>query len=418
MTIRLPYDASASADPDGDVLMYTWDFGDGTPPKSGLNPTHTYAEGGTYPVVLTVDDGTGLSNAIHTAALTVTINRPPVAVAGDHRVVCTKDVVVFDGSGSNDPEGSLLRYQWNFGDGTNAEGLNPTRIYEKEGAYPVTLVVQDDSGLPGNSDADRITVQVYESPVAVAGPDQTGCMNAPIHFNGSASRDLDGAVNRFTWAFGDNEIAEGERVTHRYAEPGTYRVSLSILGDVLGNCDNSDTDELTVTIMPGPTAQIDSPDAVPVGAPLTFDASASTSPLGSMTSWQWDFGDGTSGEGQTVTHTYVEPGRYRVSLRIAAQGNSSICNTAMTQTLVSVNAAPIVVAGGDQQVEIHQEVHLDASGSHDPDGGIVAYDWDLGDGTKATGMQVRHRYRKSGTFPVVLTVRDMTSLANRRMPSR
>lgn len=84
----------------------------------------------------------------------------------------------------------------------------------------------------------------------------------------------------------------------------------------------------------------------------------------------------------------------------------------MTQTLVSVNAAPIAVAGGDQQVEIHQEVHLDASGSHDPDGGIVAYDWDLGDGTKATGMQVRHRYRKSGTFPVVLTVRDMTSLAN------
>ncbi len=408
----ITFDASASADPDGDVLLYTWDFGDGTPLVQGVSPTHTYAKGGTYPVVLTVDDGTGLSNATDTAALTVAINRPPMAVAGDHQIVCTKDVVVFDGSGSNDPEGSLLRYLWDFGDGVNAEGLNPTHVYEREGVYPVTLVVQDDSGWPENSDTDRLTVQVYEAPVAVAGPDQIGCVNTLMQFNGSASRDLDGVVNRFTWEFGDQSSVEGERVTHRYTEPGTYRVSLSIIGDTVGECDNSDTDELTATILPGPTAQIAGPDAVPVGEPITLDASASTSPLAPIASWQWDFGDGTTGEGETVTHTYAGPGRYRVSLRIVSHNTSSICNTAMTQTLVTVNAAPIAVAGDDQLVGLNQEVRLDASGSQDTDSGIATYAWDLGDGTKATGMQVRHRYLESGTFQVTLTVRDRTSLEN------
>ena len=89
--------------------------------------------------------------------------------------------------------------------------------------------------------------------------------------------------------FGDQSSVEGERVTHRYTEPGTYRVSLSIIGDTVGECDNSDTDELTATILPGPTAQIAGPDAVPVGEPITLDASASTSPLAPIASWQWDF---------------------------------------------------------------------------------------------------------------------------------
>ena len=78
----------------------------------------------------------------------------------------------------------------------------------------------------------------------------------------------------------------------------------------------------------------------------------------------------------------------------------------MTQTLVTVNAAPIAVAGDDQLVGLNQEVRLDASGSQDTDSGIATYAWDLGDGTKATGMQVRHRYLESGTFQVTLTVRD------------
>jgi PKD repeat protein len=406
------FDASASADPDGDALTYKWVLGDGTPPKQGVRISHTYAEGGTYPVILTVDDGTGLSNAKHVAATTATIDGPPVAVAGSHKTVCTKAVVVFDGSGSSDPEDGLLRYLWDFGDGSKAEEVNPVHTYQEAGVYPVTLTVQDDSGMPGNRHTDRITVKVHESPVAIAGTDQTVCTHTQMLFDGSASRDTDGVVNRFTWDFGDASRGEGERVTHMYAEPGTYRVTLAIVGDQVGECDDSDTDDLTVTVVSGPVARFTGPDLASVGTPITFDASVSTSDRSPIVSYEWDFGDGTSSEGEKVTHTYAKSGQYPVVLKIATSDTALACRVATAQKRVTINAAPQAVAGQDRFVGINQEVLLDASGSQDVDGGIVSYEWDFGDGTTATGMQVRHRYRTSGTFTVVLTVKDDTSAEN------
>ena len=107
-----------------------------------MRVAHTYAEGGSYPVSLTVDDGTGLPNGKASAAITVTINRPPVAVAGGNKQVCAGDTVLLDGSGSSDPDGGLLRYRWDFGDGTGADTVNPAKTYHKGAVYPVTLTVR------------------------------------------------------------------------------------------------------------------------------------------------------------------------------------------------------------------------------------------------------------------------------------
>ncbi len=141
------FDGAASADPDGDALTYAWDFGDGTAPVSGVRVTHTYAAGGNYPVVLTVDDGTGLANASNVSSLTLTINQVPIADPGGDKVVCAGSPVLFDGTASADPDGGLLRYRWDFGDGTSAVGVNPTKTYNVGGVYPVLLTVEDDSGL-------------------------------------------------------------------------------------------------------------------------------------------------------------------------------------------------------------------------------------------------------------------------------
>ncbi len=248
------FDASQSADADGDALTYRWDFGDGTPPAGGAEVTHTYATGGAYPVMLTVDDGTGLWNATASAAITVVINRPPVAVAGANKDACAGDIVVFDGSGSQDPDGGLLRYSWDFGDGTGADLVNPTKIYTHGGVYPVTLSVEDESGFPNNSHTARMVVRVDESPIAVAGPDQMACANAEVRFDGSASRDFDGVVNRYSWNFGDNNISGGEKPVHVYREPGDYRVVLTIQGDQAGQCDNSHSDEMTVRVVEAPVS--------------------------------------------------------------------------------------------------------------------------------------------------------------------
>jgi len=408
------FDGSGSADPDGDALTYRWDFGDGSPAGAGAAVTHSYAEGGIYPVVLTVDDGTGLWNAAASAAITVSINRSPVAVAGTNKEVCAGDVVVFDGSASSDPDGGLLRYRWDFGDGDAADLVNPTKTYDTGGLYPVTLSVQDESGFANDRHTDRIVVKVDESPIAEAGADQEVCAGADVHFDGSSSRDFDGVVNRFSWDFGDGVTGGGDRPVHVYSLPGNYRALLTIEGDQAGQCDNTDTDELSVRVVEAPVARIVGASAVAVGARTTFDASQSSGATGRIQSWLWNFGDGATAEGPTVEHVYQEPGPYVVRLSIETDATASKCNLTAVQHYVVANAPPVADAGADRLVGVDQEVLFDGSGARDPDGAITSWLWDFGDGASASGMHVRHRFRTSGEFPVTLTVTDDTALENNR----
>ncbi len=408
----IAFDGSASADADGDALTYRWDFGDGTPAGEGARVSHTYAEGGSYPVQLTVDDGTGLSNASASAVITVAINRPPVAVAGANKQVCAGDIVVFDGSGSKDPDGGLLRYHWDFGDGGTADIVNPTRTFTKGALYPVTLSVQDESGFPNDHDTSRIVVKVDELPLAKAGPDQEVCAGTEVHFDGSGSHDSDGVVNRFTWDFGDNTTGGGDKPVHVYPQPGDYRVLLTIEGDQAGQCDNTNTDEMHVKVVEAPVAKIAGPSAVPVGAVARFDASQSSGATGQIQSWRWDFGDGAMAEGATVEHVYQKAGAYFVKLAIGTDAKASECNASTVQHAVVANAPPVANAGGDRLVGVNQEVLFDGSGSSDPDGTVTSWSWDFGDGSQASGVNVRHRYRASGRYPVTLTVTDDTQLPN------
>ncbi|WP_119462357.1 PKD domain-containing protein [Rhodospirillaceae bacterium SYSU D60014] len=406
-------DGGASTDADGDALVYSWDFGDGSPLAGGVKATHTYVTGGTYPVVLTVDDGTGLGNAKTQAAITVTVDRPPVADAGGNREVCAGDVVVFDGSNSRDPEDGLLRYHWDFGDGSDADIVNPTKTYHHGAAYPVTLTVEDDSGFPANRHTERVLVRVNESPIADAGPDQRVCAGTEVHFDGSGSRDSDGVVNRFTWNFGDGAAGGGDRPVHIFGKPGDYRVVLTIEGDQVGQCANTNSNEMIVRVVEAPIPRILAPAGIAVGDAAAFDASSSTTTSGRIVAWEWDFGDGSSAEGPSVRHAYEKSGSFVVTLTLRTEGSVGTCSVVTAQHAIVVNAPPVADAGGDRTVGM-EEILFDASKSHDPDGGIVAYSWDFGDGTTASGVNARHSFRRSGRYEVTLTVTDNTNLSNNK----
>lgn len=404
----IEFDGSASADADGDPLTYWWDFGDGSPGGGGVRATHIYAEGGSYPVSLTVDDGTGLPNGKASTAITVTINRPPVAVAGANKQVCAGDTVLLDGSKSSDPDGGLLRYKWDFGDGTTADTVNPAKTYRKGAVYPVTLTVEDESSFAHSSHTDRLVVVVDESPIAEAGPDLKVCANTDVHFDGSASHDFDGVVNRFTWDFGDGNVGGGEKPVHVFRKPGSYRVLLTIEGDKAGQCDNTSTDEVSVQVAAAPVAKIDAPDRIPVGSPAPFKAAED----GGIAGYRWDFGDGTSAEGRAVEHAYDKPGVYVATLSVEPAAGATACSVVSAQHRIVANAPPVAVAGPDRTVAVLDEVSFDGSGSSDPDGAVGRYQWDFGDGNSGTGMVARHRYRESGVYTVALTVTDDAGLPN------
>jgi parallel beta-helix repeat protein len=143
-----------STDPDGKVVSWLWDFGDGCN-ATGRMVTHVYTRKGNYTVRLSIMDDEGLEAS---CSKTVTVyNSPPVAnfthLPREPRV---NETIVFT-SNSTDPDGRTVSWEWLFGDGEKDTGENVTHAYRKEGNYTVVLIVEDDEG---ETDSYLLTVSV------------------------------------------------------------------------------------------------------------------------------------------------------------------------------------------------------------------------------------------------------------------
>ncbi|HRK62443.1 MAG TPA: PKD domain-containing protein [Candidatus Omnitrophota bacterium] len=158
-------DASASNDPDGDKLKYTWNFGDGTTIEGGSNVSYAYKKGGNYTVTVTADDGAGSACSVSAAKTRVSVNTPPIANAGPNLVCCTEEQSQFNGAQSSDPDGDKLSYLWNFGDGNTGEGVAAQHAYSKFGQYNVTLTVDDGKGTHCSTASSGFVADVNAGPV-------------------------------------------------------------------------------------------------------------------------------------------------------------------------------------------------------------------------------------------------------------
>jgi PKD repeat protein len=225
-SLNVAFNASASVDLDGSIVSYAWNFGDGTT-GSGVSPSHPYGAPGTYQVTLTVTDDDGATGVL-TQPVTVSIaNQPPTA---SFTSTPTFLDVAFNGSGSDDVDGSIVSYSWNFGDNTPAgSGVSPSHTYATSGTYQVTLTVTDDDGATGVL-TQPVTVEAANQPPTAAFTATPTALN--VQFNGSTSSDTDGTIASYSWNFGDDTPAgSGVSPTHAYAEAGTYQVTLTVTDD-------------------------------------------------------------------------------------------------------------------------------------------------------------------------------------------
>ena len=209
-----------------------------------------------------------------------------------------------DASKSYDDDGDILKYEWNFGDSTFGSGMTVNKNYSIPGLYTVGLTVYDNSGLECNKSYDTKVIKVIESPVAFAGEDIQTCSNIPVVFNAYKSTDSDGIVNSFEWDFGDGKKGGGEKTSHVYKKAGVYTVVLTITGELTGDCDNVDTDELIVVVEEAPLAEFNSTDSVAVNEEIVFDGLLSDGKGSVISDYLWTFGDGNSGEGKKLKHKY------------------------------------------------------------------------------------------------------------------
>jgi len=155
------FDGSLSTDPDGDLLSYTWDFGDNNN-GSGVTTTHSYMATGTFVVVLTVSDGEFEGEDNLEVTVNQLANQPPIANAGPDVIGQVNQLITFNGSNSYDPDGDELTYTWNFGNNQTASGVNVTHTFTTVDNYLVTLYVND--GQATSSDTLIANIQVSQPP--------------------------------------------------------------------------------------------------------------------------------------------------------------------------------------------------------------------------------------------------------------
>ena len=402
--------AEKSFDKDGDILSFTWNLGDGTFAE-GKEITHYYNSAGSYPILLTANDGNNLSNSITTAQIKVKINSVPIANAGADEIICSGDIVTLDASQSYDVDGDLLKYEWDFGDSTFSNGITVNKSYNTPGLYSVKLKVTDNSGLECNYSYDTKILRVVDSPIAFAGEDIITCRGKETFFNAYKSTDIDGIVNSFSWNFGDETIAGGEKVSHVYKKVGVYTVILTITGELTGECDNVDTDELTVVVEDAPIAEFIYKDSVAVNSEIKFDASSSDGRGNKITNYNWDFGDGTLDDSVVVSHSYKNYGTYIVELTVATNSESG-CNSSTIKKTVYVNEQPVAIAKSNLFADVNEVITFDASKSYDPNGKIAKYIWNFDDGTSTEGINVFHSFKEYGKHKITLTVKDETNVTN------
>lgn len=213
---------------------------------------------------------------------------------------------------------------WGFGDGTTAFQLgSPTPVshaYTSAGTYEVELTLVDNRGNVATS-SQSIKVGYPAASFSVSPPSPVE--GTAVSFDASGSSDPDAGVTivSYSWNFGDGTTAIGQTSSHIYTQFGSYTVTLTVTNS-LGLSTSSErqvtvTDEL-------PTASFVVTSANPArGVPVRFDASASSDPDGTISSYVWSFGDGAGGSGATPRHTYSRKGTYTVTLTVTDSSGQS-----------------------------------------------------------------------------------------------
>ncbi|MGE0545309.1 MAG: PKD domain-containing protein [Dehalococcoidia bacterium] len=235
-----------------------------------------------------------------------------------------------------------------------------------------------------------------------AGGPYEGRVGDPIAMEGSLAV-TPGSVVQWRWTFGDGGMELGQVVSHTYSSPGTYTVELAVTlqnGEV--RTASTTAQVAPGTTMPGQlTVQADGPYNGRVGVPVSFNAEVGLGgrPPGTVVEVTWSFGDGSTGSGRNTTHTYSNPGTYRVTVRATVGPDQQAFDSTTASIVGQQNIG--LSAGGPYIGQVAQNITM--TGSAQSPAQIAEWQWRFGDGTSASGRVVQKGYTNAGIYQVTLT---------------
>lgn len=293
------------------ITQWQWDFGNG---QSSLlnNPTQIFSSSAAYPVELIVSSAFGCRDTI--TKLLAVLTSPVFNIQlSDH---CEGVSAPFTYVPLN-PSPANASFLWNFGDSTFSFQSNPSHLYASAGNYTVSLIVSDLSNGCQNSLTD--TISVFYKPQAnfSAG---SACKNVPVQFNDS-SQINEGYIAAYEWSFPGNGISNLVNPTYIFTQSGNNSVRLLVESD--RGC--IDSIAQTIQINENPQASFAaSPTYGAPPLPVSLQANTGSGLL------QWDFGDGSTGTGNNLTHIYTDSGQYLINLTFT---DSNGCSGTSTENI-------------------------------------------------------------------------------------
>ncbi|MBA2686501.1 MAG: PKD domain-containing protein [Gemmatimonadaceae bacterium] len=389
---------------------YTFEWGDGststgsTGSQGRISANHTYATAGSYAVAIKVTDKDGGSGS---NAATGNVRAAPTAVSDGPYAGVEGSPVAMSGAGSTDSDGTISSYTWTFGDGSTGTGASVSHTYANDGDFAVTLVVTDNDGLTSSVNSSAHVTNVAPVVAAFDGGrlPAGGTYSASGSFADPGSDAWTATVN-----YGDGTgtqplslAAKSFTLSHLYSAPGNYTVTVTV-SDGAGSSSSS----AAVTVLAAPTAAINGPFRSVEGSSVSMSGAASTDVDGTISSYAWNFGDGTTGTGASVSHTYVQDGNYTVTLLVT--DNDGLTGTTTT-TAQATNVAPAIAALGNV---------VQAAGSYSATGSFAdpgADSWtatvNYGDGSgvapltlSGKNFSLSHAFAPGNTYTVTVTVSD------------
>ncbi|QEC67147.1 PKD domain-containing protein [Panacibacter ginsenosidivorans] len=365
----------------GNPTEWLWNLGNGAISTKD-SASAIYITPGTYTIKLRVKNASGEDSIVKTNYITVyakpTINFNASPVTG-----CIPLNVNFTDL-STAGSGTLQNWVWDFGDGTSSIDQNPAHTYNSSGSFNVSLFIVNSFGCQQSiikpafiKPADSVHADFSYSYLNICKPPTL------VNFTNAS---VSASALTYSWDFGNGGQSTATNPSQTYNTPGTYNVSLIATNSA--GCSDTIMHPISIGNV---SAGFSLPQGVCVNEPALM--SDSSSPV--AISATWDFGDGQTASGLSVTHTYTVLGSYVVTYT----ANFGGCNSVVTKT-INVTGKP--TASFTSPSVLTSCLPPLTVQFNNTSVNATTYVWDFGDGTTSALDSPQHTYTVSGNYTVKL----------------
>ncbi|MCB9261541.1 MAG: PKD domain-containing protein [Flavobacteriales bacterium] len=368
---------------------YLWDFGDGTQKANQKTVNYVFAEPGKYNVRLYITNENGC------------VTRPEEIIDIDNEALrakfyadslvkdCPPLHVQFEDRSTLNNLRRIVKWEWDFGDGSTSTERYPKKLYLESGSYNVKLKVTDEWGC-----VDSIE---YPGFILVKGPLATytfdknnGCVPLTVNFTADTSR-----ASSFSWDFGDGTVINNNlKIAHTYKDTGRFIPLLTVKNQYGCTYTAPPIDTIYVHPNPFPDFELTKPciNQASVFTNLTKAQNGST--------FTWNFGDGNTSTESAPQHTYLNPGTYPVKMTVLTNKGCK------ADTIKQISLKDIKADFESLSKKVCVGSMLSVLDKSRADNGVMSWRWMINDTFEYYGQNPRIQTTNVGPVKIQLAITD------------